>query len=126
LEENRDISFTLKTSLNSFSIRLPKCSACGDRARSTPHTSLEPARPRGKQRQNFGNFYKSLLGYCTSKSRASSKFRSNPTKGFSLSPGLYILFGDPLHDLIWIHKVSFMTLFGSARFFFMMWSCCFP
>jgi len=107
LEENRGISFTLKTSLNSFSIRLPRYIACGDRARFTPHTSLEPARPRVKQRQIFRNFYKSLLGYCTSKSRASSKFRSNPIKEFSLSPGLYILFGDPVHDLIWISKILF-------------------
>jgi len=54
LEENQDILFTLKTSLNSFSVRPLKYSACGDRARSTPYTSLEPARPRGKQRQSFG------------------------------------------------------------------------
>jgi len=54
LEENRDILFILKTSLSLFSVRVLKSDVGGDRIRSTPNTSLEPARPRGKQRQSFG------------------------------------------------------------------------
>jgi len=37
-----------------------------------------------EQRAKLWDFYKSLLSYCTSKSRASSKSRFNPTRVFSL------------------------------------------
>jgi len=120
LEEDRDILFTLKTSLTLLSVWLLKRSACGYRARSTPHTSLEPARPRGKQRQSFGNFYKSLLGYCTSKSRASSKFRFNPTSFSSLRPGLYIPFEGSFHDPILVCHGYFHDM---VTFLFMTWPC---
>jgi len=130
LEETRDILFTLKTSLSSFSVRLLKCNACGDRARSTPNTSLEPARPRGKQRQSFGLLQDSHQSELVIEKRGQQSLGTeglfNLTKNFSLRPGLYILFGGSFHDLIWISKIVSMTLFGLARFFSMIWSCFFP
>jgi len=105
--------------LNLFSIRLFKCNVYGDRTRFTPYTTLNSAKPRGKQRAEHRGFYKSLLGYCTSKSRASSKSRFNPTRVFSLGPGLFILFGDRFHDLIWISETLFHNM---ITLLFMIWS----
>jgi len=142
LEENRDILFTLKTTLNSFSVRLLKCSACGDRARSTPHTSLEPARPRGKQRQSFGLLQDSHQSELVIEKRRQQSLGTERMFNLTKPPawglafiylsevlsmtlfGLSRLFPWPYldcqgysHDLIWISKVIPMTLFGLSRLF---------
>ena len=114
-------------SLNLSSIRLLTCNVYGDRTRSTPYTTLKTARPRGKQRAEHRDFYKSLLGYCTSRSRASSKSRFNPTRPFSLgsgplytfwrsSPWPYLVPSGFFDVLIWMSETLLSCMIRSCFF----------